>query len=183
MKKHEYEHEIELGKARRIANTDPLTGVKSKHAYLEYESVQDGLIEAGELKSVAVAVCDVNNLKYVNDNIGHKAGDAYICAAVNIICNVFAHSPVFRIGGDEFVAVLKDRDYENRAKILAEITAISEKNNKEGKVVIAVGIADFDPSTDKSLLSVFEKADSKMYERKRTLKKSEVLPKVEQDIS
>lgn len=183
MKRREYEHEIELGKARRIANTDPLTGVKSKHAYLEYESVQDGLIEAGELKSVAVAVCDVNNLKYVNDNIGHKAGDAHICAAVKIICNVFAHSPVFRIGGDEFVVVLKDRDYENRAKILAEITAISEKNNKEGKVVIAVGIADFDPSTDKSLLSVFEKADSKMYERKRTLKKTEVLPKVEQDIS
>lgn len=183
MKKREYEHEIELGKARRIANTDPLTGVKSKHAYLEYESVQNGLIEAGELKSVAVAVCDVNNLKYVNDNIGHKAGDAHICAAVKIICNVFAHSPVFRIGGDEFVVVLKDRDYENRAKILAEITAISEKNNKEGKVVIAVGIADFDPSTDKSLLSVFEKADSKMYERKRTLKKTEVLPKVEQDIS
>ena len=46
MKKREYEHEIELGKARRIANTDPLTGVKSNHAYLEYESVQDGLIEA-----------------------------------------------------------------------------------------------------------------------------------------
>ena len=180
MKKREYEHEIELGKARRIANTDSLTGVKSKHAYVEYESVQDGLIEAGELKTVAVAVCDVNNLKYVNDNIGHKAGDAHIRAAVKIICEAFAHSPVFRIGGDEFVAVLKDRDYENRAKILENIVSVSEQNNREGKVVIAVGIAEFDPSTDKNLLSVFEKADSKMYERKRLLKQNEVLPKIEQ---
>lgn len=172
MRKRDCEREIELGKARQIANTDPLTGVKSKHAYVEYELAQDFLIKSGELKEIAVVVCDVNNLKTVNDTLGHKAGDEYIYSASRLICATFKYSPVFRTGGDEFVAVLKGEDFENRRKLINEINGISSKNNIEGGAVVAVGMSEFDSSIDEKLINAFERADAIMYERKRSLKEA-----------
>ena len=57
-----------------MAYRDSLAGVKSKHAYAEYESSLNREIEEGSLSEFAIVVCDVNNLKWVNDNLGHKAG-------------------------------------------------------------------------------------------------------------
>lgn len=50
--------------------------------------------------------------------MGHQAGDEYIIGACRIICNKFKHSPVFRIGGDEFVAISEGEDYEHIDSIL-----------------------------------------------------------------
>jgi len=60
----------------------------------------------GEAPEFGVIGCDVNGLKKINDTLGHKAGDEYICAACKMLCEYFKHSPVFRIGGDEFVVIL-----------------------------------------------------------------------------
>lgn len=94
-----------------MATVDSLTGIKNKHAYAQWEEKINARIQSGDQEPFAVVVCDVNNLKAVNDLYGHKEGDAYIKRACARICGVFSHSPVFRIGGDEFVAILSGEDY------------------------------------------------------------------------
>ena len=172
IRKRESVHEKELGKARTIANTDPMTGVKSKHAFTEFEKNLNLQISEGRIAPFAVVVCDVNGLKHVNDTQGHKAGDEYIRSACRMICLLFKHSPVFRIGGDEFVVVLRNSDYENRLQIMADLNRQSEYNQNHGGVIVAAGLSEFDVSHDSSMAFAFERADALMYTRKKELKGS-----------
>jgi diguanylate cyclase (GGDEF)-like protein len=119
-----------------------------------------------------VVVFDINNLKVTNDTLGHEAGDELIKSACAIICKQFKHSPVFRIGGDEFAAILKGSDFENREDLFREFTAKIDENNKNGGVVVAGGMAVFDPKLDDNYTDVFMRADHQMFERKEQLKAS-----------
>ena len=164
------ESEEQLSFARDMAYTDPLTGVKSKNAYVEHEHALNTRIAEGSADPFAVVVCDVNGLKQVNDTLGHKAGDEYIHSASMLICELFSHSPVFRIGGDEFVVLLSGQDYETRETTMEDLHAQSVHNRGRGKVVVAGGISDFIPGQDAKVHDVFERADALMYEEKRALK-------------
>jgi diguanylate cyclase (GGDEF)-like protein len=164
------ESEEELGLVRDRANTDPLTGVKSKHAYAERESAVSHEVKEGRAEDFSVVVCDVNGLKHVNDTLGHKAGDEYIRAASRLICELYKHSPVYRVGGDEFVMILTGRDYEHREHILKELNVQVEANIEKGAVVVSVGMSDYRPGEDQDFHTVFERADGLMYQRKQQLK-------------
>ena len=166
----ELEQKQELGSARRLAYTDPLTGVKSKRAYLEAIERIDKGVSDGSIDEFGVIVFDLNGLKTVNDTLGHEEGDRYIKEGSAIICGTFCHSPVFRIGGDEFVVILEGTDYLKRDILIAEFEELIEENQRSGKVVISSGMDEFDLSCDTSFSSVFERADKKMYERKCYLK-------------
>ena len=170
IQKNKIRSEKNISAAKEIANRDALTGVRSKHAFVEFEKSINERLKAGERIDFAVVVCDVNGLKQINDNLGHKAGDEFIKNACSLICNTFKHSPVFRIGGDEFVAIMMGQDFENRNGIMAAFNALVEKNRDEGKVVIAAGISDFAAQSDTAFLTVFERADELMYKRKKQLK-------------
>lgn len=91
------------------ASTDALTGLKNHAVYSHIKEEMDEKLRSDPHHRFAVAVMDVNNLKQVNDVYGHKAGDALLIAAAHLMCDVFAHSPVCRIGGDEFVAILEKK--------------------------------------------------------------------------
>ncbi len=154
-----------------IANTDPLTGVKSKHAFVTKEREVDEMIEDKLNVPFALTVCDVNGLKYINDTFGHKAGDEYIRSASTMICELFKHSPVYRIGGDEFVVVMVGgQDYENRDAIMAELQRRSEANIGTDNVIVAGGVSTFIPGQDLKMHDVFERADALMYKNKQALK-------------
>ena len=115
----------------------------------------------------------MNNLKKVNDRFGHQTGDEIIKKACYMICIQFKHSPVFRVGGDEFAVILRGRDYEMRDEILANFEEENLQNREEkNHVEIALGIADYDPETDSSLQDVFERADEMMYRRKAEMKEA-----------
>ncbi len=92
-----------------------MTGRRScwKQAFINAEATVDQKLAEGTLSEFGLVVCDVNGLKHVNDTKGHKAGDEYIRQACRMACDIFSHSPVYRIGGDEFTVILTDRDYEN----------------------------------------------------------------------
>ncbi|MBQ7153845.1 MAG: EAL domain-containing protein [Clostridia bacterium] len=156
--------------ALRLANHDALTGVKSKYAYLSLEKEINQQISAGTLSNLGVVFCDINGLKHVNDTFGHKAGDAYIKDACNNICTVFTHSPVYRIGGDEFVVILQGQDYRSRKRLVGRMIDISIDNLGTLNAVTACGLAEFCKDTDRSLSAVFERADADMYKNKTALK-------------
>lgn len=160
--------EIEQG--RKIAYKDPLTGVKNKLAYLEAQkSIEERIID-GKMNSFGVVVFDVNGLKRVNDTQGHDVGDEYIQGACRIICQQFKHSPVFRIGGDEFVVILEGEDYENRVQLVEIFDKRIEDNQTNGQIIISCGLDEYNSQNDSSYNDVFKRADQKMYERKKRLK-------------
>ncbi len=173
MEKRELEKEKELGAAKTLAYTDPLTGVKSKAAYAEKEGECNSAIRDGTMEPFAVVVCDVNGLKQVNDTMGHKAGDELIRTACRIICEFFKRSPVYRVGGDEFVVVLTGQDFDRREETMAEFNRRVDRNKKNREVVIAAGISDFEAGKDKGYHDVFERADAMMYIRKKELKEGD----------
>nr|MCR5356844.1 GGDEF domain-containing protein [Lachnospiraceae bacterium] len=165
---------IQLEKALREANTDGLTGVKNRNAF---ELASDRLdVEIGSEENVefAIVICDVNGLKEINDNIGHDEGNKLLINACRLICRTFSHSPVFRIGGDEFVAILRNNDYAIRDKLVNGIrermTAENYKPLDYVNVSFAIGMAVFDPSVDANTTDVFRRADLLMYEHKKAIK-------------
>lgn len=153
-----------------MANKDSLTGVKNKRAYAQAEAELDDYIAKCTQPPFSVVVCDINGLKEVNDTKGHNAGDAFIRNACSIICNIFKHSPVFRIGGDEFAVIMKGSDYDERTHLMAELNKVLEANKHNGMVILAVGISDFDPDMDMRVQDVFERADNLMYDNKKICK-------------
>ncbi len=160
----------ELGSVRKIAYKDALTNVKNANAYKEIKNDYDERIRNKEINELGIVVFDLNNLKMVNDNLGHEAGDRCIRESGKLICRIYKHSPVFRIGGDEFVALLEGEDYTNREALLSVFNAQIDYNVKKGGVVVASGMAIYNPERDMGFDKVFERADIRMYDRKKALK-------------
>ena len=168
---HMKDHISDLNKR---AYVDALTSVRNKGAYTTYiEDMQKRMDEGGSQEmAFAVGVFDCDNLKRINDRYGHEKGDVYLKTASRLICHVFQHSPVFRIGGDEFSVILQNADYENREVLveqfkagMAEISASAKHEWEEAH--IAMGIAVYDSQRDRSVNDVIRRADESMYENKR----------------
>lgn len=164
----EEEYARRLSQAQMQANRDALTGVKNRHAYLSAEDQLDRRIKEDSNLEFAIAIFDVNDLKAVNDAEGHQAGDQYLRDACKIVCDVFKHSPVFRVGGDEFAVIAEGSDYEHIDELVAQMAAHNVEAFGNGGIVIACGMAKFDD--DPCVAVVFERADLKMYANKSDLK-------------
>ena len=162
--------ELQYRNAVDLANRDALTEVKNKRAYAQCEMELDNQIDAGKISGFSIVICDLNGLKNVNDTLGHKAGDDFIKSGCKYICDTFDHSPVFRIGGDEFAIIVKGRDFERRDELMERFRTIMNENKQKGLVTVACGISDFDPVRDMRVQDVFERADALMYENKKFLK-------------
>lgn len=155
-----------------LAYRDPLTGVKNKTAYLEAERQMEERMRTGQ-PEFAVVVMDINGLKEVNDTCGHDFGDILIIDACKLICRTFKRSPVYRVGGDEFVVILENGDLEHYAELLDELTrgmANCSSARPGESLSIARGIAIYDSSTDLVFANVFKRADDAMYQNKAIMK-------------
>lgn len=165
---------LKLDEAIMRANKDPLTGVKNMTAYTEtVGEITTKISEHVELE-FAIVICDVNKLKVVNDSFGHDMGDKYIQNCCKLICDNYSHSPVYRIGGDEFAVILTGNDYNKRNELIDELGDKIVKASKidrieDGKASMAVGMSVFNAYTDVSVASVAKRADESMYTNKRMM--------------
>ena len=163
-----------IGQISKEAYRDPLTGVGSKAAYIHKVGELNEQIEAGHV-NLGIVMVDMNDLKRINDQFGHKMGDAYIIGCCHLICEVFKHSPVYRIGGDEFVVILQGTDYDNRLTLVETLKKRYEDglNNKKAEpwkqYSAAVGMAEV-ASDDRTVDLVFRRADKAMYKDKQRIK-------------
>lgn len=171
MATHLHEREKEL---RFSANRDSLTGLRNTTAYKRWITMLDKEID-NKTANFGVVVFDLNQLKKTNDTYGHDVGNKLIVTAAKVISNVFKRSPVFRIGGDEFLAVLQHKDLEDCEKLFAQLDLECAKTRIEEKgeipISIARGFAMFDADKDLRFNDVFKRADNAMYENKRKNKK------------
>lgn len=170
MATHLHEREKEL---RFFANRDSLTGLRNTTSYKSWVAEFDREI-ASKTANFGVVVFDVNRLKETNDVYGHDVGDKLIVSVAKVISDVFKRSPVFRIGGDEFLAVLRHGDLEDCEKLFIQLdlecaNTFVEENSKI-PISIARGFARFDSEKDLHFNDVFKRADYAMYENKRKSK-------------
>ena len=159
----------------RLAYQDPLTHVKSKTAYESKAAELTSEIEAGTAR-FAMLMADMNELKEINDQYGHDCGDKYLVGACMLICQVYKHSPVFRVGGDEFVVVLQGTDYDNRDALLAELREKLQQTCREPgrepweRFSAAAGMAVYGGAEGETVEQVLDLADERMYAEKARMK-------------
>lgn len=152
---------------------DKLTGLRNAAAYMSKAAELNAQAKLIPDITYGVVLFDVNFLKKVNDKYGHQAGNQLIRHASRVICKVFAHSPVYRVGGDEFVAVLQQQDYDNREELLSSFDEkISEASFKvAGETInlsVARGLAIYKYGMD--FADVTKRADVMMYTHKASIK-------------
>lgn len=159
----------------QMTETDALTRVKNRTAFETRQRTIEGKISAKTQKDFALVVFDINYLKRINDNFGHEAGDEYIINCCRLICRTFKKSAVYRIGGDEFVAILDTEDYKMRNMLIDSINMTMERLTDSDlplleRISIAVGMAVYDANDDMTFADVFNRADAEMYRIKQEMK-------------
>ncbi len=166
------ESRIEANEMNELAHKDALTGVGSKLAYDHQVEKLTEEMRHGSAR-YGIVMVDMNGLKQLNDPYGHELGNEAIKRTCALICDVFKHSPVYRFGGDEFVVIVKDRDYdhiEERIRTFNEAALATEGEPWE-RVSAAVGYALYEG--EDTVEDVFRKADHRMYEQKKEMKKQQ----------
>ncbi len=171
--KREKQHLKALNTEKELARRDDLTGVKNKTAYHELEkAVQENIDNGLDYLPFALVVCDTNNLKKINDIEGHTSGDEYLKNSAKLLCDIFVHSPVFRVGGDEFVIFLRGDDYTSRNELMKSLKEKVLDNLHSGSgPILASGMSEFIPGEDCLVSEIFDRADKEMYEDKENLKR------------
>ena len=158
----------DLERASSLAHLDSLTQCLNYLAFQEEKDAISLKIKEG-INDFAVLMCDLNDLKNINDDSGHLIGDEFLVRTANILRDIFPNSKIYRIGGDEFFVVLIGEDFANREQLVNMLKSISNDNKNIDAPVIAVGMAELKEDT-RDFSSLFVEADQKMYEHKKQLK-------------
>lgn len=150
-----------------MADKDGLTGLQLRADF-------DATFEKAKQSEMAIVYFDVNNLKYTNDNMGHKFGDKLLCTCADALKANFRENEIFRTGGDEFIVVLEGVGpavIEKKLKSIAELMEEKTKEDEDGVIYqIAAGFCVGDGSLSKQ--EIEDKAESNMYINKKELKRS-----------
>ncbi len=174
------EQEMFLQSAERLMRLDELTGIKNKNAFTEIVDEIDEMIKSEDSEpEFAVIMCDINDLKRINDTRGHSFGDEAIQKASHMICGVIEDSSVYRVGGDEFAVILTGNDFKNREFLLDILKKESETNGRlRTGPVVAYGMAKYNPKLDRSFQEVYDRADGRMYANKTELKSGSIMEEI-----
>lgn len=158
-----------------MANRDALTGIRNKRGYDNEIQRINKQVVAGRT-AVGIVMVDMNGLKGINDNYGHEKGDKAICSLCDVLCSIFKRSPVFRIGGDEFVVVVENQDFKNLEKNVDNFRACIDHSINDTdlepweRTNAAIGYAVYDAEKDLGIEDTLKRADEQMYINKRAMK-------------
>lgn len=162
----------ELQKAeiyKELAEKDILTKCYNRNAYTE--DIQKKV--SGE--NVFVVMFDLNNLKVCNDTLGHTEGDRYLTDSADLIKRIFEdYGKVYRVGGDEFCIIMEnssEKEIQALIQKLVQEEAVYNEHSQTVRMQIASGYARYDAGKDADLDKTRSRADERMYENKKQLKK------------
>ena len=163
-----------------LANKDALTGMRNKTAFDTDAAEINEAIASGKAEPFGIAMIDLNYLKTINDELGHGRGDLALIKLSSIICGTFAHSRVYRIGGDEFVALLRRSDHRKAKQLIENFDEKMHELHRDAELTLeerisaAIGYAEYQPGVDTSVEDVLNRADGAMYGKKREMKKEDL---------
>ncbi len=160
----------------QLAYMDGLTGIGNRTAF--QEKMEEFEKRKQEKGGIGIVIFDVNNLKWVNDTLGHSEGDQMIKKGAETISQAFVQDKgdCYRIGGDEFVVFILGEQIAERCgqainRLQEELDAYNSEQNRSYDLSIASGYAVYDEScAEKTLAELFEIADARMYENKKKMK-------------
>ena len=154
---------IEYKKMMRI---DELTGVYNRYAFdIKLEEIEKNK------ESVYITIVDIDNLKPVNDNLGHYYGDNVIIRVANYLAQSMPHSSIYRIGGDEFI-VITEKDYEEEARKIERVVLFVDDVSDKYDVTFSLGKSFYDAKKDRTISEVIKMCDDIMYSNKKIYKDS-----------
>lgn len=160
-----------LNKAKLMSEMDGLTGILNRHGF----SIAASRLHGQAIRynrPLSVLMVDSDNLKEVNDSLGHQAGDELLILLVKNIQNQLRDTDVFaRLGGDEFVVLLPETTEQSAIEVAERICkSIARTPLRVGsqsvKVTVSVGVTSI-PHGGQSLDSLVESADKAMYQAKK----------------
>lgn len=166
-----YQRNIKNELLSRLAYHDGLTDLLNRTSYME--KVKE--LEADENSYMLFAIYDVNNLKKVNDTMGHQKGDEMIKRVADVMCaSLGKYGQCYRIGGDEFIFISTKPDIEtifmNASKTMMENLGCITDGNNIVPITAAMGYAVKNENSTKDINEIIREADSRMYEKKRSMK-------------
>jgi len=161
---------------REMSLTDELTKLYNRRG-LAVLGEQYLRMSARENRGLYILYADLDNMKVINDKLGHQEGDQALIKTADILKECFRKSDIIaRLGGDEFavfpVGFAGDNVENITARLLANITAYNLKSSDIFKLSISFGISFFDPQNPSSLDDLLAEADRLMYENKRQKKEA-----------
>lgn len=158
--------------AHKMAYIDALTGAANRNAYVEAIKEFDQRMKEVETE-FSILNFYINGLKNANDSFGHEYGDLLIITASDVLKDFVGAENLYRIGGDEFAAILEISDEIKLGEIFKAIDIkVAETNETvkelqvEAPLAISKGYAIYVPGKDLDVQSVFRRADEAMYSDK-----------------
>ncbi len=156
------------------AMQDELTGLYNRRGFLDFAAKQLRLSIRNE-KDLILLYVDLDNMKLVNDNFGHRMGDQLLKDTAEILRKALRDTDIIgRIGGDEFVALALGAASEYTGIIVTRLMRLikefNEANQRKYNIALSLGIASFDPRSPITIEELLKRADQAMYMDKRSHK-------------
>jgi diguanylate cyclase (GGDEF)-like protein len=164
-------HVILERELRQLALTDDLTCLYNRRGFFASATQQLKLARRNG-QPLLLFFGDMDNLKSINDSLGHREGDRALVRTADVLEAVFRDSDILaRLGGDEFAILALEASSRNQETILHRLQKALRKANEEESrysLSLSVGVARFDPIQDLSLAALMGEADRAMYQNKRS---------------
>lgn len=152
-------------KYEQLSLYDTMTGLYNRNYTVKYDFDNEASLPCSYI------ICDCNNLKKINDEYGHEAGDQYICEVADLLKGVVVkNSVIVRLGGDEFLIITPSCNEQTHNDILESIKTEREKLVRSNPVKGLAAGGLLRTSSDVSEDDILKAADRKMYEDKMQLK-------------
>ena len=147
-----------------LIERDQLTGMLNRRCYEQHLQL---FRTGGAHNGLMICAFDINGLKMVNDNLGHAAGDELICGAADCIEGIFGkYGRCYRVGGDEFVAIIDGTSQaEDELKTRLERRCSCFKGNYVSGLSISTGMVSSDGT--EQIDELIKRADERMYDDKK----------------
>lgn len=162
----------------RQSVSDAMTGLFNRRGFVALAEKQMRIAARNRME-VVLLFADMDGLKWINDNLGHKKGDEAIVEAASVLKEAFRESDIIaRVGGDEFVVLALGASMQNADSITGRFEdCLRVHNAREGrdyKISISIGMVRCDPQESTNLDELMTRADTLMYEQKKQRKAQRV---------
>jgi diguanylate cyclase (GGDEF)-like protein/PAS domain S-box-containing protein len=154
----------------QLAYQDSLTGLANRRHF--YEKLEEAIVMMDKNEKIAIMMIDLDHFKVVNDSLGHNIGDELLCSVAEVILNqIHSRGLVARIGGDEFMVMIKDSQVEFEIeeimeRILSHLQLPFHLNGHEHYITASIGLSWF-PTDGMDITELIKMADTAMYRAKQ----------------
>lgn len=159
---------------RNLSLVDELTGLHNRRGFLTFAE-QHIKIATRMKRELFLFFADLDNMKWINDTLGHSEGDRALIDIAHILKETFRETDIIaRMGGDEFaiLAIESSKDEAILTRLQDKINSYNAKGGRRYKLSISIGVVCYRPESPCSVYELLSQADKLMYEQKQRKKKN-----------